>query len=221
LLSSTKDDETNTTLTYQEIVDNVKIFYFAGHETTATLLSYSFYYFIKHPEIFKKVQDEVDSVVGDSKQITLEHIEKSVYLQCVVKETLRLKTPAGMLNRTVTEDIQAGKYTFPKGTRIFILIDAINRNKNYWDKADEFIPERWFNLDESKLKSELRYIPFSTGPRVCIGQRLAREEAIVFLILIAKYFNIKAEAEVSVPISDASLFRPKKINVMFTRRVVN
>jgi len=221
LISSAKDEETATTLTYQEIVDNVKIFYFAAYETTSTLLSYCFYFFMKYPETFKKVQDEVDFVVGDNKQITLENIEKLVYLQCFIKETLRLKAPIGFLNRMPPEDIQAGKYTFPKETIIVILIDAINTDKNYWDKADEFLPERWLNLDETKLKTETHYIPFSTGPRICIGQRLAREEATVLLILIAKYFNVKAaESVVSDPIIDygKSNFRPKILNTVFTRR---
>jgi len=72
-----------------------------------------------------------------------------------------------------------------------------------------------------KLKSDVHYIPFSTGPRVCVGQRLAREEAIVFLILIAKYFNIKSPESVvadPVPDYDTSLFRPNIINTVFTRR---
>jgi len=222
LMLSAKDEESETTLTHQEIIDNVKMFYFAGHETTATLLSYCLYFLIKFPEAFKKIQDEVDSVVGDNKAITLEHIEKLTYLQCFIKETLRLKSPVPLINRIPTEDIQAGSYTFPKGVRIAILIDAINRDKNYWERAEEFIPERWLKIDETKVKSEMHYIPFSMGPRICIGQRLAREEAIVFLVLVAKYFNIKSPEEVVVdPIPDYenSLFRPKNVNVVFTKRI--
>jgi len=222
LMLSAKDEESANALTDQEIIDNVKMFYFAGHETTATLLSYCLYYLIKYPETFKKIQDEVESAVGDNKEITLEHIEKLTYLQCFIKETLRLKSPVAFINRTPIEDIQVGKYTIPKGIRIAILIDSINRDKNYWDRAEEFIPERWLNIDETKAKSEIHYIPFSMGPRICIGQRLAREEAIVFLVLIAKYFNIKSPKEVvpdPVPDYDNTLFRPSTIDIVFTKRM--
>jgi len=215
--------KTGATLSYNEIVDNIKMFYFAGHETTATLISYCIHFMIKHPEMFKKIQEEVDLVVGNNKEITLEHIEKLVYLQCFIKETLRRKSPLAFLNRATLEETQVGKYIIPAGMRVMILLDAINRDKKYWDKPDEFIPERWFNIDESKIKSDIHYIPFSMGPRICIGQRLAREEAIVFLILFSKYFDIKGDPNIPDPVPDYvnTLFRPKNIYTTISRRVPN
>jgi cytochrome P450 len=221
LLLTSKDEETGAGLSYEEIADNIKMFYFAGHETTATLLTYVFFYLIKYPEMFKKIQDEINIVIGSNKEITLEHIEKLVYLQSFIKETLRLKTPVPILNRMATEETQAGKYIIPKGVRVLILIDALNRDKKYWDNADEFIPERWYNIDESKVKSEMHYMPFSVGPRICIGQRLAREEAIVFVISFARHFNIKsAEPIVADPIPDYKniTFKPKSLNVILAKK---
>jgi len=221
LLVSVSDEDTGVKLSYEEIIDNIKIFYFAGHETTAILLSYVFYFIIKFPDVFKKMQQEVDSVIGNSKEITSEHIEKLIYIQCVVKETLRLKTPVTAIRRLTETEVRAGKYIIPPKVGIVVPLDTLHRDKSYWENADEFIPERWYKLDDTKVRSDGYYMPFGGGPRICIGQRLAREEAIVFLVMMVKNFNCKAaDAVIKVELDTKNFtFRPKFVNVELKNRV--
>jgi len=221
LLVNARDDSGNA-LSSQEIIDNIKIFYFAGHETTATLLTYAFYYMTKYPEVNKKIQEEVDSVLGNSKEITLDHIEKLVYVQAVIKETLRLKGPANLISRFPAEDSNLGGYFVPKGVRILLLFDALHRDSKYWENPNDFIPERWFKIDEAKARGDGYYMPFSTGQRICIGQRLAREESIVFLVKVAQNFNIKAAYNTDIePVPDTQngTFRPSSLNITFENRI--
>jgi len=195
----------------------LKFFFFAGHETTATLLSHAFHFLVKYPEAYKKLQAEVDSVVGKSKEITLDHVDKLVYVQAIIKETLRLKGPVNALFRQPLEDSQLGDYTIPKTVRVVLLFDALHRDKNYWEKPDEFIPERWFQIDETKARGDGYYMPFSAGQRICVGQRLAREETILFLVMVAQRFNIKPAYDVTVePIADINsfTFKPKCIKII-------
>lgn len=222
LLVHARDEDSGQGLSYEEIVDNIKIFYFAGHETTATLLTYAFYFLTKYQEVYKKLQAEVDSVLGSSKTITLDHIEKLIYIQAVIKETLRLKGPVYALRRISIEDTQLGEYSIPKTLRVLLLIDALHRDSKYWENPNDFIPERWFKIDDAKARSDGYYMPFSAGQRICIGQRLAREESIVFLVKVAQNFNIKAADKIDtepVPDYKNATFRPKFLNITFEKRI--
>jgi len=220
LLVHSKDEETNTSLTYQQIIDNIKIFYLAGHETTSSLLTVTFYQLLRHPEIIKKIQNEIDSVLGNSKEITIDHIEKLTYLQCVVKESLRIRTPAGAVTRETNEDVYLGKYFVPKGTRVVVCIHAMHHDPNYWNKPEEYIPERFMTVSDSTLRAEGYYLPFSAGPRICIGQRLAREEAIVFLALILKNFDVTPPInfDKNKPMERSGLTSIKDVNILLSKR---
>jgi len=222
LLVHARDEDSGHALSYEEITDNIKIFYFAGHETTATLLTYAFYYLAKYQEVYKKLQAEVDSVLGNSKEITNDHIEKLLYVQAIIKETLRLNGPVHAINRQATEDTQLGEYSIPKTVRVVLLFDTLHRDNKYWENANDFIPERWFKIDEAKARSDGYYMPFSAGQRICIGQRLAREESIVFLVMVAQNFSIKAADNLDTePVPDLKngTFKPRFLNVTFEKRI--
>jgi len=220
LLVHAKDEETNTSLTYEQIIDNIKIFYLAGHETTSSLLTVTFYYLLRQPEIIKKMQNEIDLVLGNSKEITIDHIDKLTYLQCVIKESLRIRSPAGAVTRDTNEDVYIGKYFVPKGTRVVVAIHAMHNDPNYWNKPEEYIPERWENLSDSTARADGYYLPFSAGPRICIGQRLAREEAIVFLALLLKNFDVKPPInfDKNKPMERFGLTSIKDVNILLSKR---
>lgn len=220
LLVHAKDEETNTSLTYQQIVDNVKIFYLAGHETTSSLVTVTFYQLLRHPEIIKKIQNELDLVLGNDKEITIEHIEKLTYLQCVIKESLRIRTPAGAITRETNEDVYIGKYFVPKGTRVMISVHSMHHDPNYWCKPEEYIPERFMDTNDTTLRADGYYLPFSAGPRICIGQRLAREEGLVFLALVLKNFDVKPPInfDKNKPMERSGLTNIKDVNIVLSKR---
>jgi len=220
LLVHAKDEDTGAALNYEQIVDNMKVFYFAGHETTATLITATFYYLMRNPEITKKLQAEIDSVLAGIQKITLEHIEKLIYLQCVLKETLRIRPSVPFIGRETIEDVQIGKYFVPKGIKVFISFDLLHHKSSYWENPHEYIPERWLTLDDTKVRSDGYYIPFGAGPRICIGQRLAREEALVYVALILKNFDLvpPANYDKNKPIDRIGLNNIKDVNVILTKR---
>jgi len=103
-----------------------------------------------------------------------------------------------------------------------LLFDALHRDSKYWENPNDFIPERWFKIDEAKARGDGYYMPFSTGQRICIGQRLAREESIVFLVKVAQNFNIKAAYNTDIePVPDTQngTFRPSSLNITFENRI--
>jgi len=103
--------------------------------------------------------------LGNDKEITIEHIEKLTYLQCVIKESLRIRTPAGAITRETNEDVYIGKYFVPKGTRVMISIHSMHHNPHYWCKPEEYIPERFMDTNDTTLRADGYYLPFSAGPR--------------------------------------------------------
>jgi len=224
LLVNAQDEQSDQKLTYEQIRDNIAIFYSAGHDSTSALLTWIFYYFLKYPDVLKKLQNELDSVLQNTEdKITFEVLEKLPYLHCIIKETLRLKVAVPFITRVTEKDIIAGKYTIPKGIRLFILVDALQRDTKYWSDADSFIPERWLKIDENKAKSDGYYFPFGLGPRSCIGQRLALEEAHIYIALVAKNFNIKLPPQGigELTIHKGSLSGiPDNLNVILEKRII-
>jgi len=220
LLTNSKDEDNNTSLTYEQIIDNTKVFYIAGHETTATLITVTFYYLLRNLKIIKKLQDEIDLVLGNSKEITIEHIDKLIYLQCVIKESLRIRNSVAGVSRDASEDVYIGKYFLPKGTRVIISINSMHHDPNYWEKPEEYFPERWINLNDTVVRADGYYIPFSAGPRICIGQRLAREEALVYFALVLKNFDVNPPLnfDKDKPIENSGITNIKDVNVLFSKR---
>lgn len=117
------------------------------------------------------VRDEVQGVFGQdgSTPVTHKDLQELKYLETVVKEILRLYPPATAISRVTEEDVQYKNHTIPKNTLIELLIYSANRDPDYHENAEEFKPERF--LDTSGKKMPFAFIPFSAGPRNCIGKK--------------------------------------------------
>lgn len=142
----------------------------AGTDTVYTALEWTMAELIKNPKEMKKVQEEVRNVISTAGELTEELVEKMAYLNATIKETFRLHPPIPLLvPRESTKDIDLMGYHIPAGTRFIINAWAIGQDLDTWERADEFMPERFLgsNVDYKGLHFGL--IPFGVGRRTCPG----------------------------------------------------
>uniref|UniRef100_A0A1Y9GKX3 Uncharacterized protein n=1 Tax=Anopheles arabiensis TaxID=7173 RepID=A0A1Y9GKX3_ANOAR len=165
-------------LTDLEIREEVDTFMFEGHDTTTSAISFLLQNLAKHPAIQQKVFDEVRNVVGDdrTRPVTIAMLNDMHYLDLVIKETLRLYPSVPMFGRKMMEDAEINGKVFPAGSNTIILPFFLGRNPEFFPNPEKFDPER-FNVETSAEKTNpYQYVPFSAGPRNCIGQKFAVAE---------------------------------------------
>jgi len=193
-IKNLKDDDEK--LTHDEIVGEFLGIFAAGTDTTSHLLSSAIYFLFKHPEVFIKVQEEVDREFTDLSQVDINTINRMDFTTAVLKETLRLGGPViGLFDRSAVKDDDLCGIKIKKGDMVLVFQNFCFTDEKFFRQATEFIPERWLNSEEFKqegYKNEpYSYIPFSAGPRNCVGQHLAMIEAKIVLSLFIKTFKFK------------------------------
>ena len=179
------------------IREEVDTFVFEGHDTTSSGLTFCLYMLGIYKEHQKTLQEEIDEAEGEN---ILEIIQKLKLLDCVIKESLRLYPPVAAIGRRMEEDTVIGGQTFYKDTTIVINIFGLHRNEEYWENPLKFNPYRFMG-DEFQQRNPYCYIPFSAGPRNCIGQKFALLEVKICLYYVLKTFNltsIQAENEIEL-----------------------
>ena len=184
-----KDKDTAETMTDKEIIDEVMTFIIAGHETSATTLNWAWYELSQNPEEEKKLHAEVDrEVSGDIPEY--EEVAKLQFSRQVIEESLRLYPPVWLYSRTAINDDRINGYDIPAGTNIFFTPYYLHRSSEYWQQPDAFKPDR-FVSEETKKRHKFSYIPFSAGPRRCIGDNFSIVEMRVHLGTMAKKFSLQ------------------------------
>jgi len=171
-------------ITDQLIRDQLMNFFLAGRDTTAMLISWTCYFLAQHPDVDKKLREEILSVVGQEKP-TMQHTKQLKYLQMVLDESLRLLPPAVPINsKLVTRDtVLPNGARVKKGDNIAYSPYIVHRLKEYWgDDCEEFRPSRWENPD--LIKHPYQFVPFQKGPRICLGMTMAYEEAKCCFVML-------------------------------------
>jgi len=177
-------DEEGKPMPASELRDEVAGIYFAGHETSANTLTWAFAMLAQHPEVFARVREEADRVIGD-REPTAEDVTKLEYTGCVVRETLRLYPAGWILGRTATRDTNLRGYLVRKGDFLGISPLVAQRLAESWPDPDRFDPER-FAGDKTNGNRNFTYIPFGAGPRFCVGNHLGLLEAVFVLALLCR-----------------------------------
>lgn len=183
-------EEGKTKLSMDEIIDECKTFFFAGHETTSHLLTWTMFLLSTSQEWQRKLREEVFAECG--KQIPdPDQLGKLKLMTAVLLEALRLYTPVGAIARTAQEDTELGpSLTVPKGTDIIIPISIIHHGKEIWGPdAEEFNPGRFENGASKAASHPSAMLAFSMGPRGCVGQNFALMEAKTVLTMILQSFS--------------------------------
>ncbi|XP_040383696.1 cytokinin hydroxylase-like [Oryza brachyantha] len=192
----------------QLVIDECKTFFFAGHETSALLLTWTIMLLATNPAWQEKARAEVAQVCGNEPP-SADHLSKLTVLQMIIQESLRLYPPATLLPRMAFEDIQLGDLRLPRGLSVWIPVLAIHHDESIWGAdAHEFRPERFApGARRSSAAGAGRFLPFAAGPRNCVGQAYALVEAKVVLAMLLSSFRFA--------ISDS--YRHAPVNVLTLR----
>ncbi len=174
------DRSSDESMSDRQIIDEVLTLIVAGHETTAASLNWVWYLLANHPDSMQRVVDEVGQL--DLGQLDSTALESLVYTRAVLQEVLRLYPPGWLYTRRALDDDQLGPYTLPAGSDVFICSYLLHRHPEYWEKADTFNPERFLAAAQPQRYA---YLPFSAGPRHCIGETFANLEMLVHVAVIA------------------------------------
>ena len=164
-----KSESDATSLNDDDIREEVDLSMFAGHDTTASAMTWFLYCIAKHPKEQENVVDELEYIFGQSQRpCTTQDITEMKYLECCIKETLRLYPSVPAVMRTLTEEVQVGDYLIPAGVSVALMIYGMHRNSAFHDDPDTFKPER-FLPEHNNDRHPFSFVPFSAGPRNCIG----------------------------------------------------
>lgn len=179
MLLQMQDADTGHGLTDQQVRDEVMTFFLAGHETTANALTWTWYLLTQHPTVYAQVRDEVDRTLA-GRSPTFADLPQLPYTLQVLKEALRLYPPAHAVAREVARPLELGPYYLPAGVILGISMYVLHRNPTYFPDPERFDPERFTPEAERRLPAYV-YLPFSTGPRNCIGNQFAMMEGHLLL----------------------------------------
>ncbi|KRK06141.1 cytochrome P450 4d1 isoform X2 [Drosophila yakuba] len=218
LLQSTVDERPLSNLDIREEVDT---FMFEGHDTTSSALMFFFYNIATHPEAQKKCFEEIRSVVGNDKStpVSYELLNKLHYVDLCVKETLRMYPSVPLLGRKVLEDCEINGKLIPAGTNIGISPLYLGRREELFSEPNSFKPERFDVVTTAEKLNPYAYIPFSAGPRNCIGQKFAMLEIKAIVANVLRHYEVDFVGDSSEPpVLIAELILRTKDPLMFKVR---
>jgi len=200
-------DEDGSRMTDRQLRDEAITLFLAGHETTASTLSWTWWLLARHPAVEAKLHAELDAVLGD-RAPTLDDLPKLRYTGHLITESLRLYPAAWGMARLVVEDHEIAGYAVTKGMGVAMAQWVVHRDPRWYDAPEEFRPERWED-DLLKRLPRFAYFPFGGGPRQCIGNAFALMEAALILATIARKFRFLLVADHPVvPLASITL-RPR------------
>ncbi|KAK6132448.1 hypothetical protein DH2020_033825 [Rehmannia glutinosa] len=181
----------NVGMSVEDVVEECKLFYFAGSESTSCLLVWTIVLLCQHPEWQTQAREEVNRVFGKSEP-NFEGLNHLRTVTMILQEVLRLYPPAPLTVRGPTETVKLGNLTIPRGVHLTLLIGLLHYDPKIWgEDAKEFKPQRFSEGVSNATKIQSSFIPFSSGPRVCIGQNFAMIEAKLALAMILKNFSFE------------------------------
>ncbi|MCF6190648.1 MAG: cytochrome P450 [Cocleimonas sp.] len=205
-IKANQSDNGLDTMTRKQIRNEIIVLFMAGHETTANVLAWTWYLISQSPDVEKKLHEELDQALGDRPPV-MEDIANLPYTRAILDETMRLYPPVPILSRqALKEDTIRGKKV-PAGSLMLIVPWLIQRHKKFWKNPDSFIPERFMPGAEKPIK--FTYIPFSAGPRVCIGKNFGITESVLAVAILAQRFHLSLAPDTSVTHECRLTLRPK------------
>lgn len=171
------------------IRDQILTMFIAGHDTSTSLLAWTLYLLAVHPESMALVVEEVNRVVGEETP-ALDHVRALRYLDCVIKEALRLYPPIHLGSRVAAQNLEFNGYSIPAGTRVLYSIYLTHHDRRYWPDPHLFDPGR-FAADRDVSRPAYTYLPFGGGPRNCIGATFAQVEAKIVLARLLQLYEFR------------------------------
>lgn len=202
-----QDAETGESMTDQQLRDEVMTMFLAGHETTANALSWTFLLLSQHPEVARRLRQEIHSVVASAPRVQREHLTHMPYLRAVLQEAMRLYPPVWLLARSVEQAHTLGEYELRPGMLVFLSPYLLHRDPRWWPNPEGFDPERF--MEGAPPRPKLAYFPFGAGPRLCIGRGFALQEAQLILATILRRWELALVPDQIVEPEPMITLRPK------------
>ncbi len=192
-LITATDPETGEGFSLEELIDQTAFLFLAGHETSASALSWALYLIANSPDVQERMHDEAVKAFGD-KEPAYEDMTKLRFVRDVFQETLRLYPPVGFLPRQATQCEHMREKPIKPGDIMMISPWLIHRHTDYWDNPDVFDPDRYAD-GASRESLRQAYLPFSMGPRICTGAGFAKQEAMIVLASLVRRYRFEPVAD--------------------------
>lgn len=186
-----RDLETDTQFTREELIDQLGVFFLAGHETTASALTWAFFIAAMQPDVADRIRAEAFVVAGHG-PIQFDHVKRLTYARNVFKEALRLYPPITFIPRVAAVATEIGGRRIKRGTMVMIAPWAVHRHQALWRHPDAFDPDRFLPEREHEIVPG-SYLPFGAGPRVCVGAAFATTEATLILARILSNYRFTVQ----------------------------
>jgi cytochrome P450 len=230
-----------TPMTDKQLKDNLFLLFVAGHETSASALSWALYELSRNPDIQQRAREEVDRVLNERPPtspplpqhlFSFDDLAKMEYLHAILRETLRLWNPAPFIIRNVQFEptqnnnnqprtLKVGEYLIPENTNIIIGIHAIHHDPAHWPDPYRFNPDRFLQNEKGAAASTrhpFAWLPFSAGPRGCIGSKFSLLEMKITLALILKNFDVVADPLYKLSFARDITMHPQNLSLIFRPR---
>jgi cytochrome P450 len=189
MLMQARDRDSGRAMSDSQLIKEILTLIVAGHETTASTLNWTWYLLSQNPIAEQKLSKELGGWSAD-KPLSVDDLKGYPYSRQVIEEALRLYPPGWLMTRRAIHDDQMGEFFVPAGTEIYISPFYIQRRPGFWETPDLFNPDR-FDATGVDNQPALAMLPFSVGPRNCIGEHLARMEMQMHLMIIAKRLRLR------------------------------
>ncbi|WP_040695483.1 cytochrome P450 [Nodosilinea nodulosa] len=207
MLMQAQDEATGERMDDKLLRDEVATLMLAGHETTANALSWTWMLLSQNPQVWERLQNELDTAL-EGRSPTIDDLPQLPYTSAIIKESMRLYPPVSLLGREAAEDTTVGDCQVPQGTVMLLSQWVMHRSPDYFEQADQFLPDRWENNLEKSLPRGV-YFPFGDGPRICIGKGFAQMEATLLLATIAQKFEVAVVPDFEIVPQPSITLRPE------------
>jgi len=212
-------DEDDKPMSDEQVMAEYLTLFVAGHETTATALSWTWYLLCQHPEKYQQVQQEVDRVL-QGRTPTYDDLARLPYCLQVFKEAMRLYPPAYIMSRQALHNVEIDGYRIPKGWVVLLSPYTLHRREDSFPESEKFDPER-FTPEREKQLPRYVYLPFGAGPRICLGLYFAMMEGHLLLATLAQRISfslVPGQTIVPDPVHHLTLRPEGSVNVVVKRK---
>ena len=216
MMMQARDPQSGELMPDRQLIDETLTLIVAGHETTASTLNWAWYLISQHPEVEERLTNELETLPPP---FEFDDLPKFPYARQIIEETMRLYPAGWSLSRKALGDDWLGDYFVPAGTELYVPPYFIQRHPDLWEEPDRFNPDR-FRPENSKHRHRMAMIPFSAGPRNCIGTHFARIEMQIHLMTIARCLRLEYVASRPVELDAGVNLRSKYDFIMYPKAVV-
>jgi cytochrome P450 len=215
LMRATDTEGDGEGMSDKQLRDEMMTFFFAGHETTANALSWTWYLLSQNAEAEEKFHAEIAKVLGNDRLPTVEDLPNLSYTEKIFTESMRMFPPVWALGRLAVNDCEIGRYRVPKGSLVVVSQYITHHNSDYFVEPEKFLPDRWTKEFKESLP-QFAYFPFGGGARRCIGENFAWMEGILLLASIGQKWKFELQEKAN-PLFLLTL-RPEQLKMTAKQR---